>query len=424
MKGNLNIISLIFAILLQSNALLAQKRVVDQVKQDLNNMSLNIDNYKNAISNIAPALQDEETKKDAEAWYIAGIANFRLYDKCMQLKSIGQSDIDENLMYSSLLAGYDNMQQALTFDSVIVKDKKGNIKYDKNNKPKVKTKFSKKIVNILYEHFNDFRLAGGVLYVKQKNYASAYKAWDIYTTMPYFKYYKRSKFAINDSIIGKYCYMKGIAAKMNGENTLALNSFLNAIKIGYNKKDVFDFAINCAEADNNENLLVSLVKQAYAVYGKDDSRYITFMLNYAITNKHYDDATKIIDMAIAEYPNNAEYYDLKGVLVENQTGDISNAYTYFKKCIEIDPNHIRGNFDMGRYYYNKALKAEEAGLLGDEEIKALFKDALPYLERSYKYNPQNIAIIDALKSIYYHLNDAEKLDALEKGSQTKQHSEQ
>ena len=416
MKGNLNILSLIIAILLQSPILFAQKRVVDQVKQDLNNMSLSIDSYKNAISNIAPALQDEETKNDAEAWYIAGIANFRLYDKCMQLKTIGQSDIDENLMYSSLLIGYDNFQQALKLDSVVVKDKKGNIKYDKNNKPKIETKFSKKIIKILYEHFNDFRIGGGIFYVKQNNYANAYKAWDIYTTMPYAGYYKRNKFAINDSIIGKYCYMKGIAAKMNEDNAKALEAFLDAIEIGYNKKDVFDFAINCAEIEKNEELLVSLVKQAYAEYGKDDSRYITFMLNYAIANKHYDDATKIIDMAIAEYPNNAEYYDLKGVLVENQSGDIDNAYIYFKKCLEIDPNHIRGNFDMGRYYYNKALKAEEAGLLSDEEIKSLFRDALPYLEKSYKYNPQNTAIVDALKSIYYHLNDAEKLDALENGN--------
>lgn len=37
-------------------SLLAQKRLVDQVKQDVNNMSLTVDNYKDAINKIEPAL--------------------------------------------------------------------------------------------------------------------------------------------------------------------------------------------------------------------------------------------------------------------------------------------------------------------------------------------------------------------------------
>ena len=133
-------------------SLLAQKRLVDQVKQDVNNMSLTVDNYKDAINKIEPALTNEETKDEAEAWYTAGDLNFKLYDKCLDLKSIGQS-VDENLMYSALIVGYDKMLHALKLDSVPELDKKGNPKLDKNGRPKVKTKFSKKIVETLYEHF-------------------------------------------------------------------------------------------------------------------------------------------------------------------------------------------------------------------------------------------------------------------------------
>ena len=203
---------------------------------------------------------------------------------------------------------------------------------------------------------------------------------------------------------------------MSNDNSKAMNSFIRAIELGYDDKDVFDFAINCAESEGNEHQLVELVKQAYEHYGKDDPKYITFLINYAITNKRYDDATRVIDMAISEYPNNAEYYDLKGVLIENQTGNIENSYEYFKKCIEIDPNHIRGNYDMGRYYYNIALKAEKDPNATSADILEKFSKAKPYLEKAYEAMPSNTAARDALTNIYYHLGDAEKLEQLEQAN--------
>ena len=393
-------------------SLLAQKRLVDQVKQDVNNMSLTVDNYKDAINKIEPALTNEETKDEAEAWYTAGDLNFKLYDKCLDLKSIGQS-VDENLMYSALIVGYDKMLHALKLDSVPELDKKGNPKLDKNGRPKVKTKFSKKIVETLYEHFDDYRLAGSVFYVNLKNYDNAYRAWDIYTVIPFAGYAKRAKFKTDDNALGKYCYMKGVAAKMGGDSAKALNSFLRAIELGYDNKDVFDFAINCAEDIDNEEMVVTLVRKAYEHYGKEDPKYITFLINYAITNKNYAVATQVIDMAIAEFPNNAEYYDLKGVLVESQTGNIENSYEYFKKCLEIDPEHVNGNFDMGRYYYNLALKTEKEPNATSAQIIAQFAKAKPYLEKAYNANPSNSAAKDALKNIYYHLGDAAKFEQLE-----------
>lgn len=390
----------------------AQKRLVEQVKQDINNMSLTVDNYKDAIKKIEPALTNEETKDDAEAWFTAGEINFRLYDKCLKLKSIGQS-VDETLMYSSLITGYDKMIYALKVDSVVERNKHGEPKTDKNGKPKIKTKFSKKIVDILTKHHDDFRLAGSVFYVNLKNYENAYKAWNIYTSMPFTNIAKRGKYQVDNASIGKYCYMKGVAAKMTNDNNKALDSFLRAIELGYDTKDVFDFAISCAETEEKDSLLVDLVKQAYSHYGKDDPKYITFLINHAITSKKYDDATKIIDMAIKEYPDNAEYYDLKGVLVESSTGNIENSYEYFRKCLEINPDHINGNFDMGRYFYNLALKAESDPNASKEDILQKFAKAKPYLEKAYKARPTSTAARDALKNIYYHLGDADKLEQLE-----------
>ena len=167
-------------LLLAGSQAAAQKRLVEQVQQDINNMSLTVDNYKDAVNKIAPALTHEETKDDAEAWYTAGNVNLRLYDKCLKLKAVGQG-VDETLMYTSLINGYDNMRQALKLDSVVVRDKHGNPKTEKDGSPKIKTKYSKKIIEAMQEHFDDYRLGGSVFYVNLKDYKNAYRAWDIYT---------------------------------------------------------------------------------------------------------------------------------------------------------------------------------------------------------------------------------------------------
>ena len=68
---------------------------------------------------------------------------------------------------------------------------------------------------------------------------------------------------------------------------------------------------------------------------------------------------------------------------------------------------------MGRYYYNIALKIEQDPTASNQEILDKFAKAKPYLEKAYKSQPSNTAAKDALKSIYYHLGDAKKLEELE-----------
>ena len=120
----------------------AQRRLLVEVKQDLNALTLTVDSYQNAINKLKPALTNDETKEDAETWYVAGKIAYSKYDKYRAMQTIGKS-IDEKAMGSIILEGYDYMQNALKFDSVPEKDKNGTIKINKNTGlPKVKTKYS------------------------------------------------------------------------------------------------------------------------------------------------------------------------------------------------------------------------------------------------------------------------------------------
>lgn len=398
---------IIFLCVSNYNDAQAQRRLVEEVKQDMNALSLSIDSYKNALNKLKPALTNSETGNDAETWFVAGKIAYGQYDKYRSLKAIGQK-IDEPAMGNVLLDGYEYMQNALSRDTIEEKDKKGNVKINKKTgEAKVQTKFSKDIIKIISNHYNDYKLVGRLFYVSSHDFGKSYKAWNIYTSLPYDNKYHKLREAVQDSTIGEYCFYQGIAAKLDGNYKGALGSFEKSLQLGYNKKDVFDYAISCAEHEKNDSILVDVVKNAYLLYGKDDSRYIGILINYAISNKKYDLASKIIDQAISDYPTSAEYYDLKGVLLEAQTGKIDSSYEYFKRAVELDGNFVKANFDLGRYYYNMAIR-ENDGI----KAKELFSKALPYLEKTFKEEPKNALAKDALRVIYYNLNDAAKLESL------------
>ena len=72
---------------------------------------------------------------------------------------------------------------------------------------------------------------------------------------------------------------------------------------------------------------------------------------------------------------------------------------------------------MGRYFYNKAMETRQNSRLYGKKLAALvnpiYREALPYLEKSYAINPDNDELINALRDIYYKLGEAEKLQAIE-----------
>ena len=94
-------------------------------------------------------------------------------------------------------------------------------------------------------------------------------------------------------------------------------------------------------------------------------------------------------------------------MLENKNGTIDESFEYFKKAVELDPDFIRANFDLGRFYYNMALRESETS-----KLKELLAKALPYLEKVYAAEPNNRGAKDALRIIYYNFNDAAKMEAL------------
>lgn len=395
---------------------IAQKSVVDEVDNILDKMS---PDYKSAAEKIVPALTNEETKADAKTWYLGGKANVGIYDQELVKLQLGQA-ADSVLMSNALLKGYEYLKAALPLDTVKQVDKKGNYKLNKDGSIKVKTKYSKDIVSMLVAHHNDFSIAGNLMYNKG-NYKEAGQLWGVYVNLPYSGIEDRDKFAAPDTVLAEMAFFEGVALWQAEELKDAIDAFAMARKLGYQKKEAYDYALSCMANMQDTIGIVELAKEAYKVYGKEDSQYIKLIINDNINHNQYDEAQSLIASAIADNPSSADLYNLMGFIYEQKKDD-ENALINYRKATELDPNYAPAQFNAGACIVRKAAALQEKinKLTGAEyqsarenELIPLYKEALPYIEKAYELDPTDSSAKRVLSNLYYQLGDEAKLNALE-----------
>lgn len=410
---------LVGTLLLSGNAF-AQKSVVDAVNKEIGGYQ---PNFASAREKIKPAFTNPETKDDARTWYVAGKTEFGAYDNLLGKLQLRQ-EVNKLDMANAMLDGYKYFMTALPLDSVVELNKDGSPKLDKKGNKKIKTKYSKDIVSLIVGHHNDFNVAGSYFY-DAKEYGKAYEAWGIYCDITESPMAKANKLVVADTIVGETRFYQAIAAWQGENYKAAIEAFAKARAKGYVKKEAFDYAMACAASDQNNEAIIAIAREAYPLYGKQDTQYISIMINDFINNSKFAEATALLDEAIAANPTNAEFYDVKGSLFENQ-GDADKALEFFLKSIELNPDYAKGHFDVGRYYYNKALEARKKAndLKGNEyqnaienNVKPLYLQALPHLEKAYE-KADDVAdfkndVRHALQNIYYFLGDEDKLNSLQ-----------
>lgn len=398
----------------------AQQATVKDVEKAIGGLNPDVNTLVDAANKIKSALTNAETKDDAKTWYVAGKANFAIYDK-QQTAMMMKQPIDTALMGGSVVEGYKYFMAALPLDSVKQLEKDGSYKLEKDGSIKVKTKYSKEIVNTLVTRHEDFNRAGGLLY-DSKRYKEAAEAWGIYSSLPYSGLAERSKFVVADTVLGMTAYYQGIALWQAGNVNDAVGAFANARKLGYKHKEAYDYALSCAAQAKDNVAIVAIAEEAYKEFGGKDIQYLNVLINDKLSKEEFDDAENLINDALKVDANNAELLNLKGLIVENK-GNEDAALDEFKKAIEIDNTLAQGYFNAGRIVMKKVVAQQKAmetmnrsdyAKAKEEILIPLLKEALPYMERAYQLDDTNANAKRILSNIYYQLGDEEALQALDK----------
>lgn len=158
--------------------------------------------------------------------------------------------------------------------------------------------------------------------------------------------------------------------------------------------------------------VTALATEAQEIYGKEDSGFIGYVINGKLNEKKYDEALALIDQAIAANPQNAQYYVIKGILLEQDEikGDAKGAYA---KAVELDPYNAQAQYNYGRMFYNEAMIINDAAPADDaayskiyyEQVKPLLLKSVEILENSANLKEDYTDPLKLLENAYYLLKD-------------------
>ena len=391
----------------------AQNLLVVDAKKAISGLTMTVDSYEKAFNKFKPALTNDETRNRAETWALANRIKIEQYDKYMDNRRVGKK-IDAKAMGHTLIDAYDYSLIALKLDTIHILDNKGKKIIDKKTKlPKVRTKFSKEVVNRLVDHHDSYRTAGSELY-NVKDWDGAYKAWEYYCLMA--QRTDDPRWEKPDSLVAEVRYYQGITAWQKGDTLDAVRLFDVARHSGYDRKEAYDYALVCLNDLGKEREVVRLAWEAFLKFGTSDPQYIRILINDYIAREDFSGANDLLDEAMATNADDDELQNLKGLIVENQES-IYEAYPYYQRCIELNDSNASGLFNVGRYFYNKALETRQNSRLYGKKladlVNPIYREALPYFEKSYAINPHNTDLINALRDIYYKLGEGKKLQAIE-----------
>ena len=408
-----------------------QKKVVNRAFSEA---KMENPNFQEARSNIQSALTNPETKDDAKTWYVAGYIENSFFEKDNVQKTLGMTLKDgDGPMYDALVNSYGYFLKAIALDTL------------PNAKGKVKPKYVTDIRKILKQNIDGFANAG-VYYFTQKDYKKAYDVWGIYLEIPQLSIMKGEKNGLPaDSTIAILEFNRALAALQTQDHALAISALNEAKGNGYNQNDIYKYLVYEYEQTQDTINLLNTLQEGEKLFKNEmievrdemgnpvmdengqpkmqkENSYTLKLINLYIYSGKYDEAIATLESVLADEPDNAEYWNVKGNLYESEK-KYDQSIECFEKAIEIKPDYADALGNLGRIYFNLAVqKNNEISSITDnvkyaeareKEVIPLFEKSRPYYERAYELKPNEPDFKYALRNIYYNLNDAEKLKAIE-----------
>ena len=364
--------------------------------------------YRAVVETLTPAFSDPETANMAETYFVPGEAGFKVYDSYLLAVEVG-NEVNTDHMGKALLDGYDFFMKAFAVDSL--PDEKG----------KVKPKYSKKMVDVIVGHVDDFNRAA-VGFWQAKDFDNAYRAWDIRLAIPAEARYSKSGVKADaDSVVSQIRFNQALAAWQGEKFDKAIRAFDQALSKGNKDPEAYEYAYSVAYQAKDSKKKKKFAEQGLKLFGTTDPKFLQWTVNCYIDKKDYAGASKLLDDAIAADPQNATYFASYGVLNEN-AGNRDAAKANYLKSLQIDPANYQSNFNYGRMLAEDydALDQETGNMsqaeyskYAAETLNPILVKSAEYFEAAHKANTEERAPLMYLKNIYYRLADGDNLKRIE-----------
>jgi tetratricopeptide (TPR) repeat protein len=210
------------------------------------------------------------------------------------------------------------------------------------------------------------------------------------------------------------------------EEAIQLNDVLMQLNFGETADDKVGIYLNQATAykvTGDTVKMLETLQEGIEKYPEDNYSLVIETFNYYVNVGENEKAFEYITMAIEKNPNDAQFFVIKGTLLE-ELGRKQDAQTEYKKAIELQPENFDANYSLGAFYYNTAVDTldwadknipitEFSKLDQYKKISNIyFEQSLPFLEKAYAQQPKNLNVLGTLRIIYYRLAKMEEYEKI------------
>ena len=213
------------------------------------------------------------------------------------------------------------------------------------------------------------------------------------------------------------CYEKA------GDVDMAVARYRACADIQYQVPNVFLFISNLLRDNGREEEALNTLAEARGLYPREQSLIIE-ELNIYLTNEEFDKAKENLTLAAEQDPTNEILWFSLGSVLDN-LGNADEAIEAYKKALAVKADYFDANYNLGALYFNQAVqgtnaandmwkprmtKAESAEQKRlEDESKALFETAKPYLEAAHAVDADDLETMRSLKDIYARTGEDEKM---------------
>lgn len=384
-----------------------RKALMTKVKEA--EKAITIEDYNGALNTVMPATQNPLTNTDAYVWYVACKAKKGIIDAENFKRSQAQA-FNADLMYNS---AYD------IFDYLIKCDE-----YDKapDAKGKVAPKYSKEIVQMMYENRNQL-YNGGAFYYGEEKYDNAFKMFDMFINASTLAPLDTIE-AVKNPELNATAAFNAVLCGMQTENYQNVLKHIDlAIEDANYKKNCLKYKATAQGELGDSAAWLQTLKTGVASF-PDEPYFYQNMILYYQTKNQPDEMTKFADNMISSNPENPLFYYVKGMVLQ-EGKKIEEAVEWYNKALEKDPNYDGALFNLGICYTALAQEysqknastniRDKAKIKKDQEVlDGYFKKALPLYEKLRELQPDKPERWGmGLSNCYYNLKMDAKLKEVE-----------
>lgn len=343
------------------------------------------DDLTEAKNFIDLATNHADTKESAKMWYTRGeVYQFIAETKDEKCKALSPEALKE------AATSYENA-----------------IKFDEK---KSYTDDAKKGLNYAINQF----VNRGVGFFNEKNYNAALTSFEGAINV------SKSAFNRVDTLA---MYNAALAAEKANNPKKAIEMYKGLIDVKYGGEKegpkLYVFMANAHRTAGDTAAYISTIQSGRKAYPNDKNLVIE-ELNYFLGTGKDKEAMANLNLAIEKDPKNPNLHFALGT-VHDKLGEFEKAEVAYKKAIEIDPNYFDPQYNLGALYFNKAVKINDmANTITDNakyakeaaKADAMFKTALPYLEKAHQINPQDKSTMQSLKQLYLMTEQQDKFNEM------------